>query len=102
MKKRASYFTRVCVIAIFSFTLAVNFVSAQTKKEIDPQTRQKTFDVVWKTVNGKFYDPKFGGVDWANVRERYQLQVANVKTDDEFYELLEKMLKELRVSHLGI
>jgi hypothetical protein len=31
----------------------------------------KTFDVVWKTVNEKYFDPTFGGVDWMAIRERY-------------------------------
>ena len=32
--------------------------------------RQEAFEIVWKTVNQTFYDPKFGGVDWKAVHDR--------------------------------
>lgn len=79
---------------------AVNFASAQT--ESTAQIRQKTFEKIWQTVNEKYFDPNFGGVDWRTARDRYAPQVAAVKTDDEFYELMKTMLGELKVSHLEI
>ena len=30
----------------------------------DAQKRKESFEIVWKTVNERFYDPTFGGVDW--------------------------------------
>jgi carboxyl-terminal processing protease len=65
----------------------------------DSAKRQEAFEIVWQTVNESFYDPKFGGVDWAQVRERYQPQVANVSNDREFHQLLQQMLNELHQSH---
>src|SRR6185295_7466767 len=47
--------------------------------------REEAFQIVWQTVNELFYDPKFGGVDWAQMRERYQPQVANARSDREFH-----------------
>lgn len=67
-----------------------------------PQLRRKTFEVVWRTVQEKYFDPNFGGLDWDKVRERYAPQVETVKTDDEFYDLLNKMLSEFHISHLGV
>ena len=64
--------------------------------------RRKTFEKTWEIVRDKFYDPDFNGVDWNKVRERYAPQVASVKSDAELYELLRKMLSELKVSHMGI
>jgi carboxyl-terminal processing protease len=61
--------------------------------------REEAFQIVWQTVNDLFYDPKFGGVDWAAARERYHPQVATVKTDSEFHALLQQMLNELHQSH---
>ena len=73
--------------------------SAETSKE---KVRLRTFDVVWKTVNEKYFDPSFGGADWASIRERYSPQIAMVRTDLEFYELLHRMLGEIKISHLRI
>jgi carboxyl-terminal processing protease len=63
---------------------------------------QKTFDVVWKTVNDKYFDPGFGGVNWAAIRKQYEPQIASVRDDEEFRELLDRMLNEIKISHLRI
>jgi carboxyl-terminal processing protease len=65
----------------------------------DAGKRQEAFQIVWQTVNDSFYDPKFGGVDWARVRERYEPQVAKINNDREFHQLLQQMLNELHQSH---
>ncbi len=97
MKKYTALF--VCLLVI---TVLINFASAQTKSESNPQLRQKTFEKVWKTVNEKYFDPNFGGVDWRAAHDRYAPQVAQVRSDAEFYVLMEKMLGEFKVSHLEI
>jgi carboxyl-terminal processing protease len=71
-----------------------------------PQTpqalRQKTFEIVWRTVNEKHFDPHHNGVDWAKIHEQYALRLKAIKgdkDDDEFYKLLNQMLGELHQSH---
>ena len=85
---------------LFVLIFTVHLVSAQT--ESAREIRQKTFEKIWQTVNEKYFDPKFGGVDWRAARERYAPQVADAKNDAEFYELMKTMLGELKVSHLEI
>jgi len=43
---------------------------ASPSVQSDLSKRQEAFQIVWQTVNDHFYDPKFGGVDWAEVRGR--------------------------------
>jgi len=38
---------------------------ASPSVQSDLSKRQEAFQIVWQTVNDLFYDPKFGGVDWA-------------------------------------
>lgn len=64
--------------------------------------RQQAFDIVWRTVKDKHFDPNFGGVNWDNVREQYAPRVADVKSDGELYRLLQQMLGELHQSHFNI
>jgi carboxyl-terminal processing protease len=64
--------------------------------------RQKTFERAWEIVRDEFYDPRFNGADWNEVRSRYAPQVASARTDAELYELLNRMLSELKVSHMGV
>lgn len=88
-------------IAFFMLLFALA-VSAQAQNESTPQIRRKTFEKVWKIVNETFYDPNFGGVDWKKVRADYAPRVSAVKSDVELYALLNKMLGELKVSHLVV
>jgi carboxyl-terminal processing protease len=60
------------------------------------------YDRLWSTVDQNFYDPRFHGVDWAGVGERYRSRLKDVDTDAEFRTLAATMLKELRSSHLEI
>jgi carboxyl-terminal processing protease len=64
--------------------------------------RQKSFEIVWRTVKEKHYDATFGGVDWDAARVRYEPEAARAKTDDELHALLRRMLGELKLSHFGI
>ena len=39
------------------------------------EQRLAVFDDVWRTVNERYYDAQFNGVDWAAQREKYRAQV---------------------------
>ena len=71
-------------------------VSTETLSEKD---RIKVFEKVWQTVNDKYYDSSFNGVDWNAARERYRSRIGGLKSDEEFYALLNQMLGELRDAH---
>ena len=75
---------------------------AQTTRLSDPKLLHETFDVVWNTINNKYYDPTFGGVDWVTVRKKYEPQIEAVRSDGEFSDLLGHMLNEIKISHLSV
>jgi carboxyl-terminal processing protease len=64
--------------------------------------RRETFDIVWKTIHNHHYDRSFGGLDWNQVRARYEHRAAQSKTDDELHALLNRMIGELKLSHFQI
>lgn len=66
------------------------------------ELREKTFELVWRTVNEENFDPTFGGVNWAEVHSRYQPRVAGLNTDRELYVLLAQMLAEIPQSHFAV
>src|SRR4051794_14817368 len=89
-------------LAIVLF-LGCFFVSASSQsQDISPELKQKTFEEVWQTVNNEFFDPNFNGVDWKAARDRYAPRVAATKTEAEFYDVLNQMLAELKVSHMRV
>src|SRR5262249_22989437 len=78
--------------------VAVDIPSGERSDDI----RQQTFEIVWRTVKEKHFDPAMGGVDWDKVRETYAPRAAAVKSDRELYLLLQEMLGELHQSHFNI
>ncbi|PYT02331.1 MAG: hypothetical protein DMF60_21655, partial [Acidobacteria bacterium] len=66
------------------------------------EMRQETFDIVWRTVKEKHFDPTLGGLDWNKVREQYAPLAAGAKSNGEFYNVLRQMLGELHQSHFNI
>ncbi len=76
--------------------------AGQSSVQSPQSKRQEAFKIVWQTVNELFYDPKFGGVNWAGVHERYEPLAAKAQSDQELHELLQQMLNELHQSHFMI
>jgi carboxyl-terminal processing protease len=64
--------------------------------------RVEVFEKVWGTIEEKYYDPSFNGVDWGAVRERYRPRVEAAAGEEEFYELLDQMAGELRDAHARV
>jgi len=69
----------------------------------------ESFETVWQTINEKHIDPNFNGLDWNEVHDRYQPQIATAKTqiataknEEEFYLIVNKMLFELNISHIAV
>jgi carboxyl-terminal processing protease len=59
----------------------------------------EVFEQIWQTTNRYFYDPKFNGVDWGAMREKYQPLAAEAKSTEEFTIIINQMLSELGTSH---
>ena len=66
------------------------------------KVREQTFQKVWEVVRDKFFDPDFNGVDWNAVHARYAPLVPAVKSDNDLYDLLDRMMSELHSSHMQI
>ncbi len=63
---------------------------------------EESFDIVWNTINERFYDGGFNGVDWQDARVRYRTKIIKSQNDDAFYTQINTMLFELGASHLGV
>ena len=58
------------------------------------------FDLVWQTVNQEHFDPDFGGVDWQESYRSWRPKIAQAQNLAEFTRLTNRMLFELKLSHL--
>ncbi|MCU0239960.1 MAG: S41 family peptidase [Pyrinomonadaceae bacterium] len=80
-------------LLIILFAVNVSFA------QITTENRQKIFNQVWKTINEKYYDENFNGVDWDKVKTIYQPKIETAKNDDEFYGVIKAMVRELQDAH---
>ena len=65
-------------------------------KEAPPSA---VFEEAWQTVNNNFYDPKFNGVDWKAMQQKYEPLAKQAKSVDEVSTVVNRMLSQLNSSH---
>ncbi len=87
--------------AIVACLLAAG-VQAPATAQAWKETALATFDDVWRTINESFYDPTFGGVDWAGVARELRPHVESAASADRVRALIRDMLSRLGRSHFGL
>lgn len=66
---------------------------------LSPDDRRIVFNKVWKIIRDRYYDPRFNGVDWDDIYQRYLPRVDASTSDQEFYALMSELTGELRDAH---
>jgi tricorn protease len=67
-----------------------------------PEIQIQKFDEAWRLLRDNFYDSGMHNVDWDAVREEYRDRAANSVVNEDFNDVVRRMLGELSASHLGI
>src|SRR5262249_12671633 len=62
---------------------------------------ERKFDTIWRETRDQFYDSNMNGCDWQAAGSRYRQSAEAANSHAEFQEIVNKMLGELRASHLG-
>ncbi len=90
----------------FSFAIASLFAIFILLHWLNPpvfatpsQTRAEILEQVWETVNDKFYDPQFNGVDWKAMQKKYKPLAAQTQSREQLATVINEMLSQLQVSH---
>lgn len=60
------------------------------------------FDDVWETIQERYYDPKFHGVDWQAKRATFRAAAARASGSQELYEVLRQMIASLKDAHTRV
>ena len=71
-------------------------------ERLSTHDREEVFEEVWETINEKYFNPSFNGVNWKAMREHYRPLVGAAKNDDEFYATMKKMVGELHDAHTRV
>ncbi len=68
--------------------------------EIDPRAEWKQiFFEGWRHMRDFHWDPTFGGLDWAQIRDQYAALLPRISTRAELNDLMGEMIGELATSH---
>lgn len=89
-------------LAIGLMVLGQAFAVQAPANSAQQELRLRTLQTVWQRVQDHYYDPSFNGVNWTDVKTQYSQKLTPELTDDQYYELLNNMLKELKQSHFGV
>lgn len=79
--------------------LLITLVQPHLEAQPPASTFEQTFEQVWETIDEKFYDPNFNGVDWPAMRDRYRPAVVQAQSREQAAEVINQMLAELNTSH---
>ena len=64
--------------------------------------RLAVFDDVWETIEERYYDPKFRGIDWQAKRVTFRPAAARTTSTHEFYDVLRQMIASLKDAHTRV
>jgi carboxyl-terminal processing protease len=81
---------------------AVTTTAFEDTDAIAEPVRLETFRIVWETIRDNYFDATLAGVDWNGVRARYAPQVLAAATSRDFHDLMDRMVRELPVTHLRV
>src|SRR2546430_682380 len=73
----------ICLITLVEAIALQPYVLAQESPKptspdsltISREDRLNVFEKLWETVNEKYFDPQFNGVNWAQMKDKYRPQV---------------------------
>jgi tricorn protease len=78
-------------------------LSVTAEMDVDfAREKIEVFQQAWTYLRDNFFDPKFNGANWDEVRSVYAPVAAGARTGDELRRIISEMVGELNASHLGI
>jgi tricorn protease len=82
---------------------AARRVNFTVKVEIDQSARRRqVFGESWRVMKDRFYDPAMHGVDWHEMKGRYEPLLQYVADQADLHDVVNMMIGEINASHTGI
>jgi tricorn protease len=90
------------VNAVTVDTRQARAINVTAELDVDfAQEKMEVFRQAWTYMRDGYYDDKYHGADWSEVKNQFTPIVAGVRTSDELRRVLNLMLGELNSSHSG-
>jgi len=105
-KSRLRHVLALLFVALFLYPVSFNIPAVGfTAREVTlvstatPEGRLAVFDDVWDTVNSRYYDPNFHGLDWDAQRTVFRAQAMKAQSGAELYAVVRNMIASLNDPH---
>jgi C-terminal peptidase prc len=111
LQPRYRPFPTLYLIALLAIAIGLPIVVTPSHAESDKTLfvstatragRLAVFDDVWETIQERYYDPTFRGLDWEATRVTFRPAAAEAKSTQDFYELLKRMIAPLKDPHTRV
>ena len=102
MGRKAS---RLVLVLILLFTVGTALAVNDDSSLVSTATvegRLIVFDDVWETIQERYYDPTFHGIDWQAKRVAFRPAAARAANTQEFYDVLRQMIASLKDAHTRV
>ncbi|MFN2515811.1 MAG: S41 family peptidase [Pyrinomonadaceae bacterium] len=112
--KQLRIVSALCLLAAlsffpFPFPPSPNSVSARAERGeaavVSTSTREgrlAVFDDTWSTINARYYDQQFNGLDWGAQRTVFRSLAAETNSGAELYAVLRRMIASLNDPHTRV
>jgi carboxyl-terminal processing protease len=108
-KSRLRHVCALLFVALFLYPIsfkvpAVGFTAREVTlvSTATPEGRLAVFDDVWDTVNSRYYDPNFRGLDWDAQRTVFRAQAMKTQSGAELYAVVRNMIASLNDPHTRV
>src|SRR5436190_14108910 len=92
----------VLVGSLFFISSSPSHGDSNSVSTATTEGRLAVFDDVWQTVNDRYYDANFHGVDWLAQRERFRSLAGDARDEDELYAVLRRLVTSLKDAHTRV
>src|ERR1044072_2201845 len=96
----------LCALLVSQFATASRVRAVRDDSSLVSTTtvegRLAVFDDAWETIQERYYDPKFHGIDWQLQRVTFRPAAARAGKPPEFYDVLRQMIASLKDAHTRV
>lgn len=78
------------------------FASCVEDPQTFPNTWQGNFDALWKTIDTRYCYLEYKQINWDSIHAVYQNRLSSVMDEYDFFDLMGKMLGELKDGHVNL
>jgi carboxyl-terminal processing protease len=96
------------MFAVWGLVVGASMAAAPTERDDAKRTADEraldveSFEVAWKTIRDKHWDPDLGGLDWQAVHDELRPRVEKAQTHADYLDAMNSMIERFGQSHFAV